>query len=227
MSSAESIDPSAAAASALNAEAETAAPQASESRYPPVAEKDEASLVVVGLRDFVGATVVLSIFGGADSWARTTELGLAQCVVIVVGMLGGAALAAMAHEWGHFIGARLAGSHAPIKAIAAFPQVFDFDYEHNSSKSFLWMSYGGSLGNWGMALFLAFALPLGMTYGPDALVSGAVAFSVFTAFVEFPVMARARAGMAGWKALMLIPKDFPTRYLWQTFSAGLLVFLIL
>jgi hypothetical protein len=227
MSTAESLDSSRTTAPISNAECDASARGAAKSRYPKVAEQDEASLFMVGLRDLVGASVLLSIYGGADSWARTTELGLAQCVVVVTGLFAGAAIAAMAHEWGHFMGARLAGGHAPTKRLAAFPQVFDFDYEHNPSKSFLWMSYGGSIGNWGTALLLAFALPLGITLGPDALVGGAVGFSVFTAFVEFPVIARARAGMLGWDALMLIPKDFSTRYLWQAFSAGLLVFLIL
>jgi hypothetical protein len=195
-------------------------------RNPKVAEKDEASLVTIGLRDLAAFSVLLSIFGGADSWARTTDLGLAHFVVVVVGLLGGAALSAVGHEWGHFAGARLGGGHSPTKPFKAFPQVFDFDYKNNSAKSFLWMSIGGSLGNWGMVLFLALALPLG-TLGPDALVAGAVGFSVFTAFVEFPVIKNARAGMNGFDALMKIPKDFTTRYIPQSLTAAFLTFIVL
>jgi len=191
-----------------------------------VAEQDEASLRSIGLRDLAAFSVLLSIFGGADSWARTTDLALAHFVVVVVGLLGGAAAAAIGHEWGHFAGARLGGGHAPTKPVKAFPQVFDFDYKNNSPKSFLWMSIGGSLGNWGMALFFALALPLG-SLGPDALVAGAVGFSVFTACVEFPVIKNARGGMNGFDALMQIPKDFTTRYLPQSLTAAFLTFIIL
>jgi hypothetical protein len=198
----------------------------SQFRNPKVAEKDETSLRTIALRDLAAVSVLLSIFGGADSWARTTDLALAHFVVVVIGLLGGAAAAAMGHEWGHFAVARLGGGHAPTKRVKDFPQIFDFDYRNNSPKSFLWMSIGGSLGNWGMALFFALALPLG-SLGPDALVAGAVGFSVFTAFVEFPVIKNARAGMNGFAALMQIPKDFSTRYLPQSFTAAFLTFIIL
>ena len=207
-------------------QAEGAEKKTSQFRNPKVAEKDEASLGTIALRDLAAVSVLLSIFGGAESWARTTDLALAHFVVVVVGLLGGAAAAAIGHEWGHFAGARLGGGHAPTKPVKAFPQVFDFDYKNNSPKSFLWMSIGGSLGNWGTALFFALALPLG-TLGPDALVAGAVGFSVFTAFVEFPVIKNARAGMDGFDALMQIPKDFTTRYLPQSFTAAFLTFIIL
>jgi hypothetical protein len=195
-------------------------------RLPKVAEQDEAFLPLLALRDLAAFAILLSIFGGADSWARTTDLSLAAFVVVLVGWLGGAILAGLAHEWGHFAGARLGGGHSPTKPVKAFPQVFDFDYAGNPSKSFLWMSYGGNLANWGMALFLAIALPLG-TLGPDALVAGAVGFSVFSACVEFPVIRNARAGMSGLEALGRIPRDFKTRYLPQAIGAGLLTFLIL
>jgi len=195
-------------------------------RLPKVAERDQASLALIGLRDLAAFAVLLSIFGGADTWARSTGLSLAGFVVVVVGLLGGAAASAVGHEWGHFAGARLGGGHSPTKPIKAFPQVFDFDYAGNSAKSFLWMSIGGSIGNWGVALLFAIALPLG-TLGPDALVSGAVAFSVFTAFVEFPVIRNARAGMSGLQALSKIPKDFATRYIPHAVAAGLLIFVAL
>ena len=202
--------------------------QASESAYrtPKVADQDEAPVALLGLRDLAAFSVLLSIFGGADAWARGSELALAQFVVVFIGLVAGAALAALGHEWGHFVGARLGGGHSPTKPVKGFPQVFDFDYAGNSAKSFLWMSIGGSAGNWGMAVFLSLALPLG-SYGPDALVAGAVAFSVFTAFVEFPVIQNARAGMGGLEALLKIPKNFATRYLPQALTAAFLTFIIL
>lgn len=192
----------------------------------PVATSDESSLALVALRDVAAFAVLLSLFGAADTWARTTGLVLAQCVVVLDGLLIGATSAALLHEWGHFLGARLGGGHSPIKPIASFPQVFDFDYKNNDAKSFRWMSVGGSVGNWGAVLLFGVALPLG-SIGPDALVSGAVAFSVFTSCVEFPVIRKAARGMPGLQALRTIPKDFATRYLPQALGAGLVTFALL
>jgi hypothetical protein len=195
-------------------------------RNQKVAAGDESSLYAIGVRDVAVFSVVLAIFGGAESWARTTNLGLAQFVVVFIGLVGGAALAALGHEWGHLAGARLGGGHAPTKPFKAFPQVFDFDYQNNSPKSFLWMSIGGNLGNWAMALFFALALSL-ESIGADALVAGAVGFSVFSALVEFPVIQRARAGMPGLESLLKIPKDFTTRYIPHALTAAFLTFIII
>ena len=57
--------------------------------------------------------------------------------------------------------------------------------------------------------------------------AGAVGFSVFTAFVELPVIKNARAGMNPVDAMNLIPKDFATKYLPQSLAAAFLTFLIL
>jgi hypothetical protein len=195
-------------------------------RMAEVAEKDEAPLAYVGLRDLTVFVVLLSIFGGADSWVRATDLNLAAFVLVVVGLLGGAAAAGIAHEWGHFVGARLAGGHSPTKPLKAFPQVFAFDYVGNSAKSFLWMSIGGNIGNWGMAALFAFALPLG-TLGADALVGGAVGFCVFSALIEFPIIRKVRSGMSGLEALGQIPRDVTTRYVPKAVGAALLTFIIL
>lgn len=190
-----------------------------------IAEKDEAPLSLVALRDVAILSILLSLFGAADTWARSTGLWLAGTVSMVDGLLVGAASVALLHEWGHFIGARLGGGHAPIKPLKAFPQLFDFDYKNNDARSFRWMSLGGNLGNWGGVLWLVLALPLD-SVGTDALVAGAVGFSVFTAFVEFPVIRKARQGASGLEALGVIPKDFATRYLPQSLGAALLTFLI-
>jgi hypothetical protein len=201
-------------------------PSRSPSAARAVAESDETPLALMAVRDLAAFSLLLAIFGGADSWARATGLGLAEFVTAIFGALAGGLTAGMWHEWGHFIGARLAGGHSPLKPVQAFPQVFDFDYEGNSPKSFDWMSIGGNVGNWAAALFFVLALPLG-SIGPDALVAGAVGFSVFTSLVEFPVIRKCRAGMPGIEALGTIPKDFVSRYLPYALGASLLTFAIL
>lgn len=191
-----------------------------------VADRDEASIWLVALRDLALAAVLLTLFGAADTWARTSYLGIAKAVSVLDGLLVGALVAAVFHEWGHFIGARLGGGHSPLKPIKALPQVFDFDYQNNDAKSFRWMSIGGSVGNWGAVLLLAWAIPL-VEVGPVALVSGAFGFSVFTALVEWPVIRKAAAGMDGLQALRTIPKDFVSRYLPFGLGSALGAFLFL
>ena len=191
-----------------------------------VAEKDEASIWVVALRDIALASALLTLFGAADTWARTSYLGIAKWVSVIDGLLVGAVFSALLHEWGHFLGARLGGGHSPLKPIGALPQVFDFDYKHNDARSFQWMSLGGSIGNWGAVLLLAWAIPV-VEAGPAALVSGALGFSVFTAFVEWPVLSKSRNGMDGLEALKTIPRDFTSRYLPYGLGAAAGAFLIL
>lgn len=191
-----------------------------------VAEADEASIWMIVLRDVAIVAALLTLFGAADTWARISYLGVAKFVSVVVGLLVGAALPALGHEWGHFIGARLGGGHAPLKPLQAFPQLYDFDYKRNDSKSFRWMSYGGSLGNWGTVLLLAWLIPL-VEAGPVALVSGGIGFCVFTALVEWPVIQRSKEGLGGWDALMTIPSDFQTRYLPWALGATFGVFFVL
>ncbi len=124
----------------------------------PVAEKDEASMTLVALRDVAILAALLSLFGAAEAWAQVSGLAFASLVATVDGLLVGAATCALAHEWGHFAGARLGGGHAPLKKISAFPQLFDFDYLNNEQRAFDWMSFGGNVAHVAIPLVYLFAI---------------------------------------------------------------------
>ena len=195
---------------------------AAESAYAPhrkVAAKDEARLSLVILRDVAIASVFLSLFAAAESWATVSRLALATSLAVVDGLLVGIATAALVHEWGHFIGARLGGGHAPLKPLTKFPPLFDFDYERNDARSFLWMSYGGNIAHALLVVTYLMLIPT-RSMGTAALVAGAFGFSVFSSLVEFPVIRQAQRGVPGLEALAVIPKNFVTRYLPWSIAAA-------
>jgi hypothetical protein len=187
---------------------------------------DQTSLSLRALRDLALAAALLSLFAAAEAWALTSEATLAGLLSILDGFVVGAALGALAHEWGHFLGARSAGGIAPLRPIGDFFPIFDYDYARNDARAFDRMSLGGNLAHWAVVLFLLLALPLDSS-GTDALASGAFGFAVFSSAVEFPVIRRARSGMAPLEALGTIPKDFVRRYLPWAIGAALALFVLL
>ncbi|MBB84330.1 MAG: hypothetical protein CL931_11020 [Deltaproteobacteria bacterium] len=191
-----------------------------------VAAQDEASLFLVGLRDVAIVSALLSLFAAAEAWAQGSGLAFAALLATVDGFLVGAATTALAHEWGHFAGARLGGGHAPLKPVGKFPQLFDFDYKNNDERAFLWMSVGGNLAHTAVPILYFVALP---TNGPGtaALVAGAVGFAVFSSVIEWPVIGNARQGMGGLEALGTIPRDFVARTTPWAVAAAVLLFLAL
>ncbi len=191
-----------------------------------VAEEDEARLSLVLLRDVAIVAALLSLFAAAEAWASQSGLGLARLLSVVDGLLVGAGVAAMFHEWGHFIGARLAGGHAPLKPVAAFLPLFDFDYANNDARAFDWMSIGGNAGDIGAVLLFFLALPHESS-GIAALIAGAFGFAVFAGAIEFPVIRKARSGMSGLEALATIPRDFFERYVRWGLAAALAAYLLL
>lgn len=73
----------------------------------PIAEKDQANLSLVILRDVAIVSALLSLFAAAETWAQVSGLALAALLSVIDGFLVGIATGALLHEWGHFAGARL------------------------------------------------------------------------------------------------------------------------
>ncbi len=191
-----------------------------------VAAEDEASLFLVALRDVAIAAALLSLFAAAEAWASVSGLAFPALLATIDGFLVGAATCALAHEWGHFVGARLGGGHAPLKKLSGFLPLFDFDYANNDRRAFEWMGLGGNAAHLAVPLLYFVALP---TSGPGtaALVAGAAGFAVFSSIIEWPVIGKSRAGMPGLEALGTIPKDFVKRTTPWAVGSALLIFLVL
>lgn len=191
-----------------------------------VAEKDESSLLIVVLRDVAIVSALLSLFAAAEAWASVSGLAFASLLATVDGLLVGAATCALAHEWGHFAGARLGGGHAPLKPVSAFLPLFDYDYKNNDGRAFQGMSIGGNVAHT-LVPILYFVAVGSAGPGTAALIAGAAGFAVFSSLVEWPVIAKSRGGMDGLKALATIPRDFVPRYVPWALGAAALVFLVL
>ena len=188
--------------------------------------KDESSLLLLASRDVALAAGLLSLFAAADAWRLLTGSGLAGLLSILDGLIVGAGVTSLAHEWGHYTGARWSGAQVPLKSVRAFPQVFNFDYQNCEPSHFMGLSIGGNVGHWLMVALLALFLPLDTT-GQVALLSGSVGFAVFGSTVEFPVIARARTGASPLESLSVISSNFLQKNGAMGAAAALLVFLVL
>lgn len=191
-----------------------------------IAKQDQASLRLVVLRDVAVASALLSLFGAAETWAAVSGLAFPALLSTVNGFLVGAATGAIAHEWGHFAGARLGGGHAPLKPIGGFFPIYDFDYKNNGKQAFDWMSIGGNLAHAAVPLVYLLALPTNSP-GTAALVAGAVGFAVFSSIIEIPVIRSSLSGKGSLESLATIPRDFLSRTMPWAVGAALLVFLVL
>ena len=212
------VDPQSDREGPASAQTEAAAGGAYEPKRK-LAAKDEARLSLVILRDVAVVSVLLSLFAAAESWATVSRLALASLLSVVDGLLVGIATGALIHEWGHFIGARLGGGHAPLKPLMQFLPLYDFDYANNDSRSFLWMSYGGNIAHVALVLVLLMLVPT-RSMGTAALVAGAFGFGVFSSLIEIPVIQQSRRGVPALEALASIPKDFVSRYLPWSLAAA-------
>lgn len=152
------------------------------------------------LRDVSIALAVLSLFAAADAWYLATGgLPAAAVFSVLVALPVGTVLALFIHEWGHYIGGLLSGSHMQLGPVSG-PPLFNFDFEKNTQGQFQWMSAGGNIAPWLFAgLFVA---AVGVENpGRLALVSAVVGAIVFFHTTEFPVIWRTANGMAPRQSL--------------------------
>lgn len=136
------------------------------------------------------ALLALALFAAADSWHTLTGLELAVMLSVITGLLAGAAIPTLVHEWFHYFGARFSGGKYTIpQPLGLF--VYDWDFAANSTRQFFIMSLGGTLGSL-IAIYLLFqALPAD-TAGRAALLAASVGSLGFAGAIEWPVLLRTR-----------------------------------
>ena len=182
-------DPQAESAARQEPTPDAAKPEQPETERPP-----NKGLSRIAQHHFAAAMAALTLFGAGDLWAIESGLFLAGFVSIANGLIAGYVLAFLAHEWGHFAGARFARARSPVlKQTRQFFFMFEFDMARNSVSQFLSMSRGGPLGNWLLVLTLWAVLP-GNTAGQAMLLATAVAIAISVSIFEVPVIQRVRDG---------------------------------
>lgn len=137
-----------------------------------------------------GALTALTLFGAGHVWAVNSEWLIAQIVAIGMAVIAGSAVHSIAHEWGHFAGARLSGSKCTVleKPYKYF-FMFNFDAEANDARQALWMSWGGLSGSWGLLLLLGFAIPM-ESWACVALLATLFGRALNASVFEVPVIMR-------------------------------------
>ena len=155
--------------------------------------EEKKRLAKVGKKHAAFVLSSLTLWGASDYWAAESELILALTLALINSIVAGTIVASILHEWGHFLGARLSGSEAPLleKTFSFF--FFNFKDEGNTKSQFLKMSLGGPIANWSLVIAFFFLLPLetwSQVLFLATLLSTAVSVSIF----EVPVMLRFREG---------------------------------
>jgi len=188
--------------------------------------KDTTPVPRLALRDGALALAALSLWAAADTWYASTGLALAGLVAVLDGVLVGAGLGILAHEWGHFAGARLGGGIAPTARLTQLFPMFVFDMERSDPRAFCAMSVAGNAAHWGLVLALALLVPLDSP-GRAALLAGAFGFAFGASTTELPVIRRAYAGASPIESFEGVSRDSLRRDRWIGIAAGLVLFLVL
>ena len=155
--------------------------------------EDKKRLIKVGQKHAAFVLGSMSIWGVSDYWAAESGLVLALGLALINSIVAGTIIASILHEWGHFLGARLSGSNAPLleKTFSFF--FFNFKDEGNSKGQFLRMSLGGPIANWALVVGFFFLLPL-ETWSQILLLATLLSIAVSVSIFEVPVMLRIQQG---------------------------------
>jgi hypothetical protein len=177
-------------------------------------------------RDGAIALAALTLFAAADAWYIATDSGFAALLSLLDGLAVGGVVTFLAHEWGHFAGARFRGGIAPTTKITSFFPMFVFDMQRSDPAAFRAMSVAGNVSHWGVVLLLLALLPLD-TPGQIALASGAFGFAVFGSTTEFPIIRRAYSGASPIESFAGFSGEKLRRNRWIGAGAALLLFWML
>jgi len=170
--------------SSENAEADAAA----------VERKQRRNLKKVATIHLVAAMAAITLWGAADTWAAASGWWLARSVALVDAVIAGTILAGIVHEWGHYGGSRLSGAAVEVfeKPIRNF-FIFNFLFDRNDRRQFLWLSWGGILTPWILVVATVVAMPVDNP-SRAMLLAVLVTRAAQASFFEVPVALRTASG---------------------------------
>ncbi|MDE0063752.1 MAG: hypothetical protein OXP09_05520 [Gammaproteobacteria bacterium] len=157
-------------------------------------ETSEPALGGMLIRDAAAVVGLLALWGGAEAWLANTSLALALITAVGASLVAGWSIAGLFHEWGHYVGAKLARAAAPrvkVQGLSFFR--FTFNLETNGLRQFAAMSIGGNVAHWAAVAAAVLLVPM-TTPGQVTFVSSTVAFAVFASVIEWPIIARTASG---------------------------------
>jgi hypothetical protein len=184
---------------------------------------DATKVSWLALRDGGIALAALSLWAAADAWYSATGLGAAALLSVLDGFAAGAVVTLLAHEWGHFAGARWGGGIAPTTRITRLFPIFVLDLHKSPVRAFQAMSVGGNVAHWSAVLLLFLWVPLDSP-GRAALACSAFAFAFGASLTEFPVMRRSFTGASPVESFQGLTRAKLRRDRWIGIAAGALLF---
>jgi hypothetical protein len=155
--------------------------------------RDRARLKKVALRHGAIVLAALTLWGAADAWAISSSWLLAETVAILNAIFAGTVIAYIAHEWGHFTGARISGAVSPVLKDPVSFFMFNFKDELNTQGQFLSMSVGGPFANWSLFVLMFVLLPLN-TWSQAMFLATTFAIAISVSVFEFPIINRVMYG---------------------------------
>jgi hypothetical protein len=187
---------------------------------------DKTRVSRLALRDGAIALAALSLWAAADAWHATTHLGAAALLSVLDGLAVGYGLGLLAHEWGHFAGARWGGGIAPTTKVTQLFPIFLLDMQQSPVRAFRAMSVGGNVAHWSLVALFALLVPLDAP-GRVALACGAFAFAFGASCTEFPVIRRSFAGASPVDSFEGLTGAKLRRNRWIGYAAGAVLFAVL
>lgn len=146
------------------------------------------------VRDLVLTTIAIGGLWGLAQWHAGAGSLFTLLLAPTFGFIAAYALCYIYHEWGHLVGANLAGARMPLAPYAG-ALIGSFDIRSHSRGQFLWLSWGGVLG-YVLTLMAALVVHtsgrLGLAGAGFAV--GALAFNVQSLSVDLPQIARVHRG---------------------------------
>lgn len=143
------------------------------------------------LRDIGLVLITLALWRADAAWRH--DAGVFPVLIAITAGAMASFVGYLAHEWGHFIGARAGGSVVRLPQSAAEIFLFNFDSDRNGREQFLLMSCGGFIASGIVVVLFLALLPLPSLSSLIALgltIAGVIA----TAALEVPPFVRVYRG---------------------------------
>jgi len=155
---------------------------------------DRKRMKDIGGVHFVAVMGAITLWGAADAWATVSGWSIAQAVAIANAFIAAYITTSIVHEWGHLAGARLAGAKSPVheKPVNYF-FMFDFPFDANDTRQFVWMSWGGILAPWLLVVATLLFVPID-SISRATLLAVLAARAAAVVFFEVPITLRAARG---------------------------------
>ncbi len=158
-------------------------------QYPVFAAK--RSLIDAVSRDVLITILFAVACWGLNSWYAATGSTLSLIVAWVATFIMAFLFTYLVHEWGHYLGARLAGADIPLGPANGILLGL-FDNAAHSRRQFQWMAMGGEVG---YLLPAAVLIALFWNWVPlQGLALGAAAFIVQALYVDVPILWKIHRG---------------------------------